>query len=99
MLDCTASPSYLETVIVIASDLADLVPAAWRTTKRVERFEDVYCDRSPTPVEIHPSDPASIMYTSATTGPSKGVIWSHKSTLHLAETWATKLALDASDIV
>ncbi|MBS1862097.1 MAG: AMP-binding protein [Actinobacteria bacterium] len=44
------------------------------------------------------TDPASIMFTSGTTGPSKGVVWSHNSTTFFARSARHSLQLVAEDV-
>lgn len=44
------------------------------------------------------SDPVSIMYTSGTTGPSKGVVWSHNQAIWMAEQFMTELRATSNDI-
>lgn len=47
-------------------------------------YSDLAVESAPRPVTVGERDPASIMFTSGTTGPSKGVIWTHGSTWHMA---------------
>lgn len=48
---------------------------------------------------IAESDPASIMYTSGTTGPSKGVIWTHGSTYHMAQIPGKSMGYGHDDVL
>ena len=53
-----------------------------------DRFHDLVRAGSPDPprVELRPQDPAVVLFTSGTTGPSKGVIRSHRSNTVLSRT-------------
>ena len=99
LAEAIGAPAYLETVVVIPSTGDGPLPYEWRGWTRFERFDEIYEDRALNPVDLRPWDPASIMFTSATTGPSKGIVWSHTSTLHLMETWARHMALGPEDTV
>ena len=55
-------------------------------------FEDKF-----SPVELHYSDMQSIMFTSGTTGPSKGVIISHRHCLLVASDWLRINAFTSED--
>lgn len=49
--------------------------------------------------DVSPWDPFSIMYTSGTTGRSKGVVWTHQTALRLAEGAAHYLQFTPEDVV
>jgi carnitine-CoA ligase len=46
-----------------------------------------------------PSDTASLMYTSGTTGPSKGCMWPHGLFLTTAEVWANIVGYEPGDVI
>lgn len=48
--------------------------------------------------DIKDTDLASIMYTSGTTGPSKGVMWSHRTAISLAENATFALGYTRDDV-
>lgn len=54
----------------------------------IYRFRDLVDAGSPAPprIELRPQDPAVVLFTSGTTGPSKGVIRSHRSNTVLSRT-------------
>jgi carnitine-CoA ligase len=54
---------------------------------------------SPSPATIHPYDPAMVMFTSGTTGPSKGCVLSHRYAIRQAEMMIEHLALRADDVL
>lgn len=49
--------------------------------------------------EVSTCDPCCIMYTSGTTGPSKGVIWTQRMTLHIAGVVRESMKYGADDIL
>lgn len=53
----------------------------------------------PTPVDVSPSTFASIMFTSGTTGPSKGVMWPHRLSLGMADNSMTVMNHSSSDVL
>lgn len=46
-----------------------------------------------------PWDPFAVMYTSGTTGPSKGVVWSHQTVLRIAEVAAERMGYRSDDVL
>jgi len=52
---------------------------------------------SPTGVNVRHSDPLSILFTSGTTGPSKGVVMSHHYYYHAAKTIGAGMSISADD--
>jgi len=76
--DVAAGPVAPEAVVIVG-DPATPAPACLRTARRLT-FPELRALRAPggfTPVTPSPGDVAMIMYTSGTTGPSKGVLMPH----------------------
>ena len=66
---------------------------------RTRRFEDLNSlDDSNPGVAVSPDDLASVLFTSGTTGASKGVLMSHSQTYFFAEEGAQLARLDENDI-
>lgn len=85
--------TYLESVSVLEPDEgADAWPG-W------SGYDDLYGDGEPREVESSPTDPSSIMYTSGTTGPSKGIVWTHGSTWHMVQIPRRQMAYGPADVV
>ncbi len=57
----------------------------------VEPIEDIY--------QASPSETASLMYTSGTTGPSKGCMWPHNLFLTAAEVWSEIVGYENGDVI
>jgi carnitine-CoA ligase len=53
----------------------------------------------PTDLEVKHSDPLSILFTSGTTGPSKGVVMSHHYYYHAARTIGTGMSITSEDVL
>ncbi|MDV6247196.1 AMP-binding protein [Rhodococcus opacus] len=70
-----------KTLVIIDDDGR---PAESIETGPVMSCDSLSFDSPLTDVEIRASDVASIMFTSGTTGPSKGVVWTHGSTYHMS---------------
>ncbi|MBB4096045.1 AMP-binding protein [Brucella pecoris] len=80
----------IETLILINAN-AEAARTAGVTIKHIVTFDE--CLDQPEqfePVDIHYSDPMSILYTSGTTGPAKGVLMSH----HHCYCWTMAMALN-----
>lgn len=78
--------AYLDRVIAQQSHLTNLKHIVVRTTStdlpsvpgwQISRFDELAQDEPAEPAELHSQDLLGIMYTSGTTGPSKGVLASH----------------------
>ncbi|MCW1384876.1 AMP-binding protein [Novosphingobium sp. KCTC 2891] len=77
---------YLERVVELADELPNVELVMARGTEgdlpssrlTIERFEDhAGTDETPIPIPVLPQDLACLLYTSGTTGPSKGCMISH----------------------
>ena len=88
----------LETVVTIGPDAAAAAPGAvpWQRfvadgahvdPARVEKLAD----------DVTPDDVADILFTSGTTGRSKGAVSAHRQTLAAARSWAGLTAVTADD--
>ena len=94
-------PAFLERLDAVASDLPKLrhvilsapmadAPRSLRGRISISTLADVMSasDREPG-IDIVPSDPLAISFTSGTTGPSKGVLASHAHVITFARDWIT----------
>jgi carnitine-CoA ligase len=85
---------YLRTVSVLDPGAdADEAWPGWSP------YEELHAAGAPRPIEASPTDPCSIMYTSGTTGPSKGIVWTHASTAHMIRIPREQMAYGPGDVV
>lgn len=56
-------------------------------------------DELSSPADVSPWDPFLVMYTSGTTGASKGVVWTHQTALRLAEVAGGAMGYGPNDVV
>jgi crotonobetaine/carnitine-CoA ligase len=86
----------LGTVIVAGdgefSPLPKLSTIAWASVSSGAAGDPVSVDESPS---WH--DPAVVLFTSGTTGPSKGAVLSHRYLLHMAEIYARNMRMESGD--
>jgi crotonobetaine/carnitine-CoA ligase len=99
---------FLETFLEIAEELLHLKTILFVPGKKNHEMPEGLCSLSwdwvlshsesePLEVEIHEWDPISIMFTSGTTGPSKGVLNNHKAYIRCGEDSARLLELKPED--
>jgi len=79
------------------SDLEHRVRAGSSAAENSLDYEELIAAGSPQPpdVAVDDDDPASIMYTSGTTGPPKGAVMTHKNLIMCGLTYMAHLDLDA----
>jgi len=93
--EVAASLPALGTVFDVAGDCATEVPGA-----RHVAVESLLAGRSEPPVSTHgPTDPLMVLFTSGSTGPSKGCVLSHRYTMRQAELMVQHLGLRDDDVL
>lgn len=90
----------IENLILVTEPGADpsVAPPAFRRI-RLHHFNDLYADNASNPPDITtPQDPAAVLLTSGTTGPSKGVVMPHSQFYFFAEEDVQLMRLKEDDV-
>ena len=90
---------YLETLIYVGDNKGALDKLNNTGKYNILYFNDIYSDNTTNPdVDVSYMDLGAIMYTSGTTGPSKGVMMPHAHLYTFSESNVNMLKLDNTDI-
>jgi crotonobetaine/carnitine-CoA ligase len=84
----------LEHVVVVGSGAAERLPGV-----RVHRFERLQKAPPAAPVRRDPDAVSLILYTSGTTGPSKGVVLTHRANLRLSTAVVENVEIGPDDVL
>ena len=90
----------IENLVLVNEPGADpsVTPPAFRRI-RLHHFNDLYADNASNPPDITtPQDPAAVLLTSGTTGPSKGVVMPHSQFYFFAEEDVQLMRLKEDDV-
>lgn len=87
---------YLQHVIVVGEDYKE---STLSNRLRVYSFHKLidHATNEPVHVNVSPTDPSVILFTSGTTGPSKGVVLSHRANFSVAKTACELMNYDETD--
>ncbi|MBL8339159.1 MAG: AMP-binding protein [Rhodoferax sp.] len=90
----------IQTVVLVREPGADpATPAPAFRRIRLHRFEDLFAARDDNPpLVVSPQDPAAVLLTSGTTGPSKGVVMPHSQFYFFAEEDVQLMRLKPDDV-